>query len=444
MTHHYPAIHPGNTVFTLVSFEGPDKYSLAGGLGVRVTELSNTLAQHGYETHLIFVGEPSEDFHEARLGGRLHLWRVCQEVSRYAPTGCYESEEEKLDYFVQTVPPLIFEQIARRVAAANQLLVVMGEDWHTAATMIALSDLLHWNGLRRRAILLWNANNTFGFEHIDWKRLAFTTQISTVSRYMRHRMTALGIDPLVIPNGIPARHLKPVPAELVAAFQERFGARLTLSKFARFDPNKNWMQALRALGQLKELGLQPLLFMRGGVEGYGYDVLAEIERLGLRHSDLRMVNPSPDHFLEAAAALAESDVIHLRFYVPEDVQRLLYRACSAVLANSGHEPFGLVGLEVMAAKGLAITGSTGEDYAQHLLNSIVLDTEDPSEIVGNLLYMRLNPSLERDLRRIGQLTSRFYVWDTVLAKLISKLQYLVMTGGVLFEGNQIHGGANCE
>jgi glycosyltransferase involved in cell wall biosynthesis len=115
-----------------------------------------------------------------------------------------------------------------------------------------------------------------------------------------------------------------------------------------------------------------------------------------------------------------------------------------VLANSGHEPFGLVGLEVMAAKGLAITGSTGEDYAQHLLNSIVLDTEDPSEIVGNLLYMRLNPSLERDLRRIGQLTSRFYVWDTVLAKLISKLQYLVMTGGVLFEGNQIHGGANCE
>jgi hypothetical protein len=37
-----------DTVFVILSFEGPDPYSLAGGLGVRVTGLSQTLADHGF------------------------------------------------------------------------------------------------------------------------------------------------------------------------------------------------------------------------------------------------------------------------------------------------------------------------------------------------------------------------------------------------------------
>jgi hypothetical protein len=38
-------------------------------------------------------------------------------------------------------------------------------------------------------------------------------------------------------------------------------------------------------------------------------------------------------------------------------------SADAVFANSGHEPFGLVGLETMAAGGVACTGCSGEDYA---------------------------------------------------------------------------------
>src|SRR3990167_8295723 len=38
--------------FVLLSFEGPDRYSRAGGLGSRVTELSRALAGMGFETHL--------------------------------------------------------------------------------------------------------------------------------------------------------------------------------------------------------------------------------------------------------------------------------------------------------------------------------------------------------------------------------------------------------
>jgi len=39
-------------VFCLVSFEGPDPYSLAGGLGVRITNLAETLAARGYDLPL--------------------------------------------------------------------------------------------------------------------------------------------------------------------------------------------------------------------------------------------------------------------------------------------------------------------------------------------------------------------------------------------------------
>ena len=44
-------INRDNTVFILVSFEGPDIYSQAGGLGVRVTNLAHTLAEQGFPTH---------------------------------------------------------------------------------------------------------------------------------------------------------------------------------------------------------------------------------------------------------------------------------------------------------------------------------------------------------------------------------------------------------
>jgi len=44
-------VAPERTVFVILSFEGPDVYSQAGGLGVRVKGLSRTLATLGYETY---------------------------------------------------------------------------------------------------------------------------------------------------------------------------------------------------------------------------------------------------------------------------------------------------------------------------------------------------------------------------------------------------------
>src|SRR5688500_1467828 len=88
-------ITPENTVFALLSFEGPDGYSLAGGLGTRMRELSESLAEQGYETHLYFVGDPKLPAEEVRVDGKLTLHRWCQWLSKIHTMGVYDGEDAK-------------------------------------------------------------------------------------------------------------------------------------------------------------------------------------------------------------------------------------------------------------------------------------------------------------------------------------------------------------
>jgi hypothetical protein len=78
--------------FVLLSFEGPDPYSRAGGLGSRVSGL----AEEGYETHLFYIDAPDLPGHKLGCSRRLHLHRWCQWISRYHPGGVYDGEEGKL------------------------------------------------------------------------------------------------------------------------------------------------------------------------------------------------------------------------------------------------------------------------------------------------------------------------------------------------------------
>ena len=94
--------------------------------------------------------------------------------------------------------------------------------------------------------------------------------------------------------------------------------------------------------------------------------------------DVALPSREPEAFVERLKGV-KSAIVNLRTFVPEDVLFALYHIADAVLANSGKEPFGLVGLEVMAASGVAVTGSTGEDYAQPFENAVVCDTGDSGD-----------------------------------------------------------------
>ena len=99
----------------------------------------------------------------------------------------------------------------------------------------------------------------------------------------------------------------------------------------------------------------------------------------------------------------------------------LYRASEAVLANSGIEPFGLVGLEAMACGGLGFVGANGEDYATPGHDAISLQTGDPGELVARLLYLRQHPELAMRLRQEARRTAARFTWSRVIRTHIAPL-----------------------
>jgi len=223
-------------------------------------------------------------------------------------------------------------------------------------------------GVRQQVKILWNANNTFAFERINWGRLAQAAIITTVSRYMKHLMQGLGVNPLVIPNGLSADTLLPPQREAVASFKARVRGRTVVCKVARWDPDKSWLLAIDTVDAMKRVGWQPL---------------------------------------DSKSPL------------------VLFHSAAAVLANSQHEPFGLVGLETMAAGGVACTGYTGEDYAIPGHNALALKTNDPQEFLDLFGTLRLNLTMERALPRAGRVIAQHYTWSQIVHRILLPRLHLI-------------------
>lgn len=427
-------IPPEALSFSLLSFEGPDPYSKAGGLGVRITHLAHTLARRGFETHLFFVGDPHAPGLERLEGGRLTYHRWCQWISAHYPEGVYAGEEGKLQDWNASLPPYLIEHILRPALAEGRVPVILAEEWHTAETLIRLHDQLHAAGLGGRCLAFWNANNTKSFHRVDWPRLEAAARLTTVSRYMKHRMWDFGVDPLAIPNGIPAELLRPVPAAHRTAVRQLLAPEedaLLLFKAGRFDPDKRWLMAVEAAAQLKHQGY-PLAFpLTGGVEPHGAEVLGRAHSLGLSITE---INGHPESWEDFTALLREApraDIYNLRFFMSQAMLRSFYSAADAVLANSGHEPFGLVGLEAMAAGGLVFTGATGEEYALDGCNAIVLNTDQPEEIISQVLRLQADPEREQTIREAARRDATEFTWDRIVDVLLDKITFCAQTQGLL-------------
>ena len=428
------ALSPDALTLCLLSFEGPDAYSTAGGLGIRVGHLAEALAERGIETHLLFVGDPEQPAQETRCDGRLTVHRWGQWISAHHPGGVYDGEEEKRQDFEETVPPFVINEIVRPALQEGRLPVLMAEEWHTAETLCRLHDQLGAQGLRHRCALLWNANNTMAFHRMNWGRLRDAAQITTVSRYMKHRMWDEGVDPLVIPNGIPASFLDPVPATQTEALREALtpdDEALLLFKAGRFDPAKRWLMAVDAAAQLKAKGHTIAFPFTGGIEPHGHEVLDRAHALGLRVATLTERPSSWDALLEQLRAAPPADLYNLQFFLPQSMIRVFYAAADAVLANSGHEPFGLVGLEAMAAGGVVLTGATGEEYVVDGESAVALDTDRPEEIVLRVEAVHGDPEHERALRQAARTQARRFTWPRVVDLLLEKIAFVGRQRGAL-------------
>jgi len=400
--------------FHILSFEGPDAYARAGGISSRITGLSEGLARLGNHTHLWFIGAPDLAGSESR--GNLHLHRWCQWISSYHPGGVYDGDFRKVSDYTASLPPyLVYQTLLPHLRGGGRA-TILAEEWHTVDAVLHLDWLLRKEHVRDQVTILWNANNTFGFERIDWQRLSQAAIITTVSRYMRHCMRFQDVDPIVIPNGIEETALAPADARATAELRSRFADRTLLAKVARFDPDKRWLLAIDIVADLKRRGARPLLVARGGVESHRSDVLARAAQLGLSVVERRAEVPGAAALVGAISDVNGGDVVMLESHLDADSRRSLFRAADAVLANSGHEPFGLVGLETMAAGGVACTGCSGEDYAQPGRNALVLQTDDPREFTTLFTRLRNSPLGDQPLRRAARSTARQYVWKRVIER----------------------------
>jgi glycosyltransferase involved in cell wall biosynthesis len=424
-------ITPENTEFVVLCFEGPDLYSMAGGLGMRISQLSSTLAEAGFTTHLFFVGDPNAAGEERRHQGKLILHRWCQWISEYYPGGVYEGEDGKINDFKESIPWFVLENIIKPAAVNGKFVVILGEEWQTSEAICHINDALHDTGMRDRTIMFWNANNTFGFDRINWDPLNCAATLTTVSRYMKHIMWEMNLNPLVISNGIPKSLLARVDEKAANYIRESINTDMLISKVARWDPSKRWKTAVNAVAHLKEFGLRPVLLARGGAEPYGNKVVEYARSFGLNVRGAKGEPNSRMGIIKALRKAIPSDFIDVRFHLPLSFLRVLYRSSDSVLANSGHEPFGLVGLETMAAGGVAFTGCTGEDYAIPFINSFVLETSDPMEIVDYTRYLKERPEESTRIRRAARATARYFTWDVIARHLISKLENQARIQGIL-------------
>jgi len=415
----YPHL-PHHTV--VLSFEGPDRYAMVGGLGVRATELAIALDDAGTRTDLIFVGDPNLEAVESR-GRALTLRRWGQWISAYHPGGVYDGQWGKIEDYTHSVPPFIRDSIVRPAADRRERVLIMAEDWQVVPAVLRLDHLLREAGLRERVTIAWNANNTYGFDTIDFNALAHAAHITAVSRYMKFEIGLMGAGSLVIPNGIPERIFSDVDESDVAYLRRVLSGRHMLLKVGRFDPDKRWLQAIDAVADLRDDGVPVQLIVRGGKEGYADVVFGRARERNLSIEDVTFSDPSAQVVADALTA-SRADIVNIRSFLPDALLYTLYGAVDAVLANSGKEPFGLVGLEVMAAGGIAVCGSTGEDYARAFDNAIVCDTGDPLELATYLERLWMDEGMRERMRESALATARQFTWPSVLDVLDAKLAFM--------------------
>ena len=407
---------PRNVV--ILAFEGPDPYATVGGLSVRVTELSAALSEHGCSVDLFYVGDPALASTERR--GRLTLHRSCQAISALYPRGVYDGELMKIRAYAEGVPRFVTEHIVRSAAARAERVLVLAEEWQVVPALLSLERSLRQVGLGHTAKLLWNANNTYGFETIDFEELARAAQITCVSRYMKFEIARQGAASMVIPNGIPRRIFDAVQEEHVARLRRIFAGRRVLLKAGRFDPDKGWLQAIDALAHLRTTGSDVQLILRGGNESYAAVVLERAAERGLTIEHVTFDAPDVAS-VGAVLAAQRADILNIRSFLPDDLLYTLYASVDAVLANSGREPFGLVGLEVMASGGIPVCGSTGEDYVRPFDNALVCDTQDPLELATHLDQLFADPAMRAHIRKHAAETARRFTWEQALRVLDAKL-----------------------
>jgi glycosyltransferase involved in cell wall biosynthesis len=164
------------------------------------------------------------------------------------------------------------------------------------------------------------------------------------------------------------------------------------------------------------------------MESHRHEVWSAAAQAGLRVTHRGNGQKGALGLLTHLDGLDDVDVVNLLMPLDTDARRVLFRSADAILANSSHEPFGLVALETMAVGGLACTGGTGEDYAVPGWNALVLQTGDPREFSSLFHHLQSSPAEIRAIRRRGRSTAAQNTWTEIIHRsLLPRLEFNYQT-----------------
>jgi hypothetical protein len=162
-------VNPGNNLVCLVSFEGPDDYARVGGLAERVARVAGELADAGYETHLVYFGDPQRPSVQ-RIDGHLTVHRWAQQLSARHPGGVYAAEDARRAELAGSLPGYLMDNMIRPLVRARFTPVILATEWQTLDFLSALDRLLETEGLRQLVVLAWElAAPSLG--RFDWSRV---------------------------------------------------------------------------------------------------------------------------------------------------------------------------------------------------------------------------------------------------------------------------------
>jgi len=290
--------------------------------------------------------------------------------------------------------------------------------------------------------MFWNANEIYGFEQIDWDFLSRATTITVASEYMKQIMLKKGINPIVLPNGIPEVLLEPVDEAVVSQIKEALGAETIFTKVDRWRQDNGWKATVNAIHNLNRVGDSAKLLAHIGMESDRKKVAHEAKSLGMVIENITSQIDSNNSYLnvmsendltrysQALAKASTSDIFNFAFPIPPSLLKLLYRASDVVLASSGHDPFGLMGMEAMAAGAIVFTNRKAEGIAKHMGNAIVLDKYTAEEIQFYVSYLRMHPEKREMIRASARKTAEQWTYKEVVTKLLREVEYQAQAHGV--------------
>jgi hypothetical protein len=173
-------VNPGNNLVCLVSFEGPDDYARVGGLAERVARVAGELADAGYETHLVYFGDPQRPSVE-RIDGHLTVHRWAQQLSARHLGGVYTAEDERRAELAGSLPGYLMDNMIRPLVRARFTPVILATEWQTFDFLSTLDRLLETEGQRRAVVLAWElAAPSLG--RFDWSRVPHGIQLLSRDR----------------------------------------------------------------------------------------------------------------------------------------------------------------------------------------------------------------------------------------------------------------------